>query len=469
MEDFGFSDLIITQYLGLLEKIDALFNTEKPYSTNAALFDDWDGNGNPQFMKMSSQANIKQYLSAQFDRIRFLAKDLAAPVVDLLTIPNIFEKIRDKKLINKWREIITNVNDYENNKPGNSIAALESFITENLTKVSLDNFDAQGEIKNISQNDSDYFLSKRSVVAKSLMNRADIVQYDKAASLYNRVNRIFNQKLANRFPFGDSSEEVSLEDFEEFVNAYELISANVINILERNKDIKQINSQVFDFIKNTNKILPFLKACVAQSKSSDPNTCPICFNILLRPFPDMEAMTSAVIDRMFSINNIPVSDNTNGAFFFGSPVMAIFGWVASANEKPNEIKAVGNLRIENNLASFTYTGQWAMFRMIEEHKVSKGVEYPNGVVLQFNVPVASQQDGTDMSEAKMVFKVTPMLRNGDKVAPTVWPLFPTSCPSLYGKKSPEKKEQSAPDSGDRVEQRSRSVTPSLDVDVSFDE
>ena len=86
--------------------------------------------------------------------------------------------------------------------------------------------------------------------------------------------------------------------------------------------------------------------------------------------------------------------------------MAIFGWVASAKEKPNESKAMGNLRIENNLAAFTYTGQWALFRMIEEHKVSKGVEYPNGIVLQFNVPVASQGDGTEMGDAKMVFKIT---------------------------------------------------------------
>jgi len=459
LQDFGFSDLIISQYLGLLEKIDALFNTEKPYSTSSALFDDWDGNGNPQFMKMSSQANIKQYLNAQFERIKFLAKDLASPIVDLLTIPNVFEKIRDKKLINKWREIITSVDDYENKKPGNSIAALESFITENLSKVSLDNFDTQGEIKNISQNDSDYFLSKRSVVAKSLMNRADVVQYDRVAVAYNKVNNIFNKKLANKFPFGDSSEDASLNDLEEFVNAYELLDATAINVLERNKDVKHINSQVFDFFKNTNKILPFLKACVAQFKSTDPNTCPMSFNVLLRPFPNMEALTSAVIDRMFSINNMPVSDDNNGVFFFGNTVMAIFGWVASANEKPNESKAMGNLSIENNLAAFTYTGTWALFRMIEAHKVSKGVEYPNGIVLQFNVPIASQKDGAEIGDAKMVYKITPMIREGDKLVPTTWPLFPKSCPSLYGATSNVKDKEESVKSG---------VAP-LDVDVSFDE
>ncbi len=468
LKDFGFSDLIITEYVGLLGKIDALLNTERPYFTNSALFDDWDGNGNPKFMKMDSQANIKQYLSAQFDRIKFLSKDIAAPVVDLLTIPVIFDKIRDKRLVNKWREIINNVDDYENNKPGNSIAALESFITENLTKVSLNNFDTQGELSTISKNDSDYFLEKRSDVAKSLIHRAEVVQYDKAAAVYNAVNQIFNQKLANKFPFGDSNEDASVEDLEEFVEAYELMDTSVYDVLEKNKYERHINSQVFEFIKNTNKALPFLKAWINQAKSSDPKTCPICFNVLLRPFSNMEAMTSAVIDRMFSINNVPVPDGTNGVFFNGNTVMVIFGWVASANEMPNPNKVSGNLRIENNLAAFTYTGQWALFRLIEKHKISQGVEYPKGVVLQFEVPIASRKDGTDLTKSKMIFKVTPMLRDGDKLSPLVWPLFPSSCPQLPDTKPISGHNYSNNLKTSSVTNKNKSKTSNLDVKVSFD-
>ncbi len=462
-EDFGFSNLIINQYVGLLEKIDALFNFEKPYSTNSALFDDWNGRGNPRFMKMDSQEHVKQYLSAQFDRIRFLAKDLAEPVVDLLIIPNIFEKIRDKRLIKKWREIISNVDDYESNKPGNSIAALESFITENLSKVSLDNFDIRGEIKTISQNDSDYFLSKRSIVAKSLMNRVDVVQYDKVAALYNKINLIFNQKLANKFPFGDSNEDVLIEDLTEFVETYDLLDSSALSILEKNREQKQINAQVFEFIKVTNKALPFLKTWVDHTKSSDPKTCPICFNVLLRPFPNMEDMTSAVIDRAFSINGIPVSDSSNGVFFNGNEVMVAFGWVASANEKPDIDKASGNLSIEENLAAFTYTGKWALFRLIEKHKISQGVEYPNGIVLQFEVPLASTRESAGVDNAKMVYKITPMLRNGDKLTPMAWPLFPKSCPGLYDVKLSSNSELTSDTN------KEKSKVSALDVDVSFDD
>lgn len=480
LEDFGFAKLIIAQYILLLEKIDALFNLEKPYSTNPALFDNWDGRGNPKFMNIQDPKSVKQYLDAQFARIRFLAKDLASPIIDLLTMPTLFDKIRDKNLVNKWKEIISNVDDYENLKPGNSIAALESFITENLSKVSLDNFDQEGEIKTISENTGDYFLSNRSEVAKSLMSRADIVQYEKAASSYNKITQSFNQKLAHKFPFGNSADEASVKDISDFVSLYESIDKSMYKILEKNADKKKINPNSLNFLKSIDSLMPFLKNWIAQSQSSDPNTCPVCFNVLLRPFSNMEAMTSAVIDRMLSINGVPVGDNANGAFFNNDKVMVLFGWIASANEKPDEKSKIANLRVEGNNAAFTYEGKWAMFRLIENHKMGKDVEYPNGVVLQFEVPVVSSNNNNEVLTSKMVFKITPMLRDGDKVTPITWPIFPEECPDLYGTVSKSQADivntfpaqNSTPRAVGTTVPISDTISNNakpLDVDVSFDE
>ena len=157
----------------------------------------------------------------------------------------------------------------------------------------------------------------------------------------------------------------------------------------------------------------------------------------------MEAMTSSVLDRMFSINNAPVEDNGTGAFFNNDNVMLIFSWVASAKEKPNENAAQGNLRVEENLAAFTYEGRWALFRMIEKHKISQGIEFPNGIVLLFNVPIVSKKDGAEVLTSKIVLKVTPMLRQDAKLSPLTWPLFPDSCPDLYNVKNKEKSEKNS--------------------------
>lgn len=478
LEDFGFADLIIKQYLMLLEKIDALFNLEKPYSANPALFDSWNGDCSPNYMNLGNQTNVKQYLEAQFERIRFLSKDLAAPIVDLLTIPAIYEKIRDKRLLKKWKEIINNVDDYENKKPGNSIAALEAFVTESLSKVSLDNLDPQGEMQDISSNDGDYFLSNRSNVAKSLMSRAEVVKYDKAVKAYNVIHDLFNKNLAHKFPFGDTEDNASLKDIEDFINSYENSDKNIYNILLKNKDKKNINPMALEFLKSLENIVPFFKHWVEQSKGSDPNTAPICFSVLLRPFPNMESMTSAVLDRIFAINGVPVADNSNGVCFNNDKIMVMFGWVASADEQPDPKSASGALRVEKNNAAFSYEGSWAIFRLIEKHKITKGVEYPNGIVLQFEVPITLANQNYEVVNSKMVFKITPMLREGDKSTPMVWPVFPTESPELHKTESSNKPidavniatvsepQTSAPEV--TITNPSDNAVPPLNVGVSFD-
>lgn len=463
LKDFGFSDLVIEQYVSLLEKIDALFNLEKPYSTSPEAFDNWDGNGNPKFMNMGNQENVRQYLSAQFDRIKFLAKDLAEPIIDLLTIPLLLDKIRDKRLVTKWKGIINSINDYENQKPGNSIAALESFITENLARISLDSVESQGEIREISQQQGDYFLDNRSNVAKSLLNRADIVQYEKAVKAYNKIEQFFNQNLAHKFPFGNTTDDAAVKDIENFISLYDKTDKTISQILTKHKTAKNINQEALDFLKSLETLIPFLKNWIAQTQNTDPNTCPICFQVLLRPFPNMEYLTSSVVDRMLLINNIPVNDNTNGVFFNNDKVMAMFGWVASADEKPDEKATSGHLRVEDTKAAFSYEGRWGMFRLIETHKMDKHIAYPNGVVLLFEVPVVSAEHNNEVLKSKMVFKIVPQLRDGDKFTPISWPIFPERCPTIHNVKDESSKtEQSAITEA--------SSTPKLPgVDVSFDE
>lgn len=457
-KDFGFSHLIISQYTLLLEKIDALFNLEKPYSTHAAMFDNWNGQGNPKFMNLNNSENVRQYLKAQFDRIRFLAKDLAAPIIDLLTIPTILEKVRNKGLINKWKEIITSVDDYENQKPGNSISALETFITDNLSKVSLDSFDDKGELSSISQNEGDYFLSKRSTVAKSLMSRAEIVQYDKAVAMYNNLAMVFNEDLAGKFPFGKSDEDATIQDIKDFIELYDSIDLSMLQTLEKHQKQKGISNDAINFVKSLQSMIPFLKLWMNHTQTSDPSSCPICFNVLLRPFPEQEAMTSSVIDRIVRINNSTVADNANAAFFNGNKIDVTFGWVASADEQPNANQTAGQLTVNRNQATFSYVGKWAMFKLIEQHKIGTGISYPNGVVLQFEVPIVDSSAGNKPGTSKMVFKITPMRRVEDKLSPIAWPHFPDKAPNLYRKNSKPAKPSSDMSENHDIEESSTPAT-----------
>lgn len=431
LKDIGFDSMITSHYISLLEKIDALFCLETPYSSSHAVFDGWHGEQGAKFLNMDDQANLKDYLSAQFARIRFLSKELASPIIDLLTIPDILAKIKDKKLIEKWKEIITHVDEYEAKKPGNSIAALESFISSNLSNVSADTLDTKGEIKDIANANSDFFLSKRSDVAKRLISRTDVILFDKAAAAYNELKKFFSESFENKFPFAASEDEASVTDMEKFVEMYEQKSKNLVTTLETNKEKKNVNNKAIDFIKSIDQIMPFLKAWISQTKTSDPSNAPISFNVQLRPAPDTEAFTASVLERNFTIKNVPVNDGDNGTFFNGDDVSLEFKWVESGDEQPNDKNASGNLAIEGASATFSYSGKWAMFRLIEANRLSKETELPDGVMVMFSVPIIDKANNNKEVISKMILKITPMLKAGDKASPLTWPVFPSSCPALY--------------------------------------
>lgn len=438
LRDSGFSAMLISHYFGLLEKIDALFNLETPYSTGGTLFDTWNGEQNPAFLNIKEDQALKKYLLSQFSRLKFLAKDLASPVVEILSMPVFAEDIRDHTLIEKWQEIIANVDDYEAQKPGNSVAALESFLSETLKKVTISSFDPQGEIKSMSENGGDFFTSKRSDIAKALIQRADLIQYDKAATAYRSIQSFFNGTLAHKFPFGDSDDDATLTDIEKFVEIYEQNSANLEEILKANAEAKHVNPEVFDFLGDMSKVVPFLKNWIAHTKTSDPSSPIMSFLVQLRPSPDAEAATSSVMERVLSVKGVAVADGGNAVFFNGDPVTLAFSWVQGSSEKPyagNDMPK--NLEIDQNEATFSFNGRWALIRLIEEHKTNKEVAYPNGVLLQFEVPELDRDNGNNVVTSRMVLKITPQVKVGDKPTPMEWPVFPSICPNLHAGASTE--------------------------------
>lgn len=429
MRDCGFAAMIISQYLELLKRIDALFNLETPYSMGREVFDSWDGDKNPRFLNLDRGQALKKYLTSQFNRLKFLAKDLASPVVELFSMPVFDSYIHDRSLLDKWKEIITSIDDYVAQKPGNSVAALESFISETLKKVDINSFDPEGEIKIISEEDGDFFETRRAEVAKALINRADLIQYDKAAAAYNAVKTFFDNNFANKFPFGNSTDEATVTDIEKFIRLYEQKSQNLENILQVNAERKNVNPAVFDFIHSIEKVIPLLKIWVKHVRSSDAQSAIVSFNIALRPSPEIESATSSVLERQLRIRNIVVDDNSIAIFYNSDPVTLTFTWVEGADEKPYDRNLPKNLTVEQYNATFSFGGKWALFRMIEEHKLNKNVEYPNGILLQFDVPVSTQEN--ELITSKMVLKVVPQMREGDKSTPMAWPVFPSECPMLH--------------------------------------
>lgn len=430
LPDCGAIPMIITQYLDLLRRIDSLFNAEKPYSAKSAVFDGWNGDYAPRYLDIDNQNDLRRYLAAQFEHIKFLAKELAEPVVDLLSIPVVRQHIQNPVLLDKWKDIITSVNDYLEKKPGNSIAALEEFLSQTLRKVSIDNFDEQGDIRNFSKDGGDYFIQTRSTVAKSLLSRADEVKYDRASKSYMKIREFFNANLSKKVPFGRSHSDASLRDIETFIQLYDKGYKGMYETLLKHKEAKSVNTQAIEFLKDLEQLMPFLKIWMRHIKGTDENSAVLLFNVRVRPDPRMEVYTSAVIERNFKINDVLIRDDQSGAYFNNDKISVEFKWVEASDEKPRTFSSSA-FSADGSFAKFKFSGKWALFQLLEKHKINMETDNPNGVLVKFEVPLKNKSGEATSASSIMVLKVTPMLKEEDKLTPITWPVFPAFAPDLH--------------------------------------
>lgn len=430
-QDIGLIDLLVTQCVQLLEKVDALFSLEKPYNVGGNLFSTWDGSNSPLLANMNNLDEVKTYLQTQRSRLLFLTKELAAPIIDVLSIDELSKHNTNLTLTRKWIQITKEAVNCDNNQPGNSVSNLENFISNELPKITVKNIDLQSNIKDASNQTGNYFINTKSTIAKELLSRAEAIAYDKAVQKYQEIANYFNQNLSGRFPFGSSEkEEAEINSIEELLNIYDSNNVNIIDIFNKNKESRKISQKILKFLDDFQKLLPFLKQWVLHNKNVSLKGANVVFQITERPSENLELMASSVMERALLVNGIESADGAKAIFYNGDSVEVEFNWSSIGNEKPVDNGQNDSLSISKDKIKFSYIGDWAMFRLIETHKMHKGNANNNGIMLNFSIPVVLK-DTNSQKQSKLIMKITPMARasNGRwNILP--WPNFPQFAPSL---------------------------------------
>ena len=432
LQECDFTSLIISQYMNFLEEIDSIFTGETLFFINEEFFERWTGEKTIQDLHLYDDAPAEDFLARQFSKIRFLAKDLAAPVVDILTMPHIINKIRDRAMLDKWEEIIKCVKDYTEKKPGNSLDALEKFLLNTMRNLEKGSLSECGNLHAIAMNTSDFFMEKRAEVARALLSRTEELLIDKVAEEYGMIQRFFNENLANKFPFGENDDEVTLEELETFVRLYELTVPNIINAIEADLEMYENNQRAIDFLDSMHDMMPLLRAWILHARNSDVQNQLFTFTFITRPPGATEQSTSALLEREVKVRGVTAEDGQSIVFNNDEAVEAAFTWVETSDQAPHNNNALpDNLMIDENVATFSYKGKWAMFRMIEKHKANKHTEFPDGILLEFEVPLLDQSGtGSNIVQSRIIMKVIPRAKNAAMISTVPWPVFPTSCPAL---------------------------------------
>lgn len=195
------SSLVAEQCFDLLQDVDEILQEEGLYEPRQGRFDWWDGRRPVSYgaFGVSDEEELVLYLDLQRQRLEHLALYYAEPLIKwmqrAILPPN------QRPLYRKWSGIVTELKDYQAQKPGNSLATLEAVIQTDLPKLTLETCARMDRSVRQVGESGDFFLEQRSELHRQLFRRCRLLAGQRALAGYGEIEEYFNLRLAGKFPF----------------------------------------------------------------------------------------------------------------------------------------------------------------------------------------------------------------------------------------------------------------------------
>ena len=186
--------------LELLGDIDDLFKGNNIYEPKPTT--KWTANAYLEaFYGLLSETNAKDYLAAQGQRSRIIARDYAEPLVIFLA--NTEGEFKDSDLLAKWRRTLIELSKRENKDPSNDIDGLEQFFLGDFASTNFSNCHDQigGYVPPVGNNV--FAIQWRNLISTAT-EQCQRLQADKIKIEYAAVAKAFTTYLAPFYPFNQA-------------------------------------------------------------------------------------------------------------------------------------------------------------------------------------------------------------------------------------------------------------------------
>lgn len=408
--------LLVNESQHILQKIEKMLESDDLYAAREDMFMWWDGSpmvGLKAF-GVRDLNDMKAFLKAQRVRISFLAKELAEPIISLLSIGYLEDIPFDIPLVDWWTRIIKAIDEYEKKTPGSSLIALEHFLTYDINEISLENcasLDLQDDFTGID----DYFVDIRNTITQQLRKRCKNITIHQAFEHYNKAATFFNAHLAGRFPFSrklENSEsfEADQNEVATFFELFDLLNLQEISTLEKYLTIDSTQAEAMRFIKDIQSIRSLMLAAIDQGPEQTPSK--IDFDVSFRTDRKREAGGDKIIDWSLQVGAQTLDfrqKNLTASWSMGMPIIVDLRWAIDGDLSPLSDPRQPSLTVIGPKASFAYTGRWSLIKLIKEH-ISYETEpstskTPPSSLLEFIIPTtckleSSQEDNPLAMERK---------------------------------------------------------------------
>ncbi|NNC04820.1 hypothetical protein HJC10_18435 [Corallococcus exiguus] len=417
-------DLLASQAGSLLERVDALFERDTLYAPDPR-FSRWQGRS-PAALEafgVSDAVALGQYLKTQRTRAATLARDYATLPVSLLW--EVSATSERPPLLLKWRRIGDELRDWEQQVPGNSVQALESFVQQGLMNVTREHC-LQG-LPPAGDAGKDFFLARRASLQGLVARRCDQLVSDQLGESYARLARRFNTTLAGRFPFTTDTVEAPDAALPE-VRAFFLALDEVLPLVDA-PERRSLSAEALAFLEQARSTRAFLAPLLLDEDEGLAG-----YGLKLEPRVNVgeERLANQIITWSLVTGGRRLAVGKPGAWHPGEPLQVALRWAKDAPSAPlARGEACGGPRAPDATARFEFGGTWGLLRLLRAQQ-GRPTDFGGGAdprphTLRFAIRVEEKR--SRLCEQAVAFLRVPLTGLEGKTRFTSPRLWPTRAPS----------------------------------------
>ena len=481
------SAVLETQQAEILEDLDRLLELEGLYTARGDGFAWWDGAEPPapRAFGVETAADLESYLTSQLQRVDTLARQVAQPVFAVPTTDCWGFSARPSE--RRWRLVVEDLEDVENERPGNAVAVLEELVKNDMTAATVDTCLDELAPETLCFAETtprllrrrppcDYFLDARTRLVSQAAARCEELVVAAAEEAYGEIAAAFINRLDGKFPFLERpgrplAEEATPADVVQFLRVFERHRARVERFFtvvdERDGGAPYAPDDVAAlrrFISSMSGVSDFF-AFFLGAREDAGNAVPVYdLQVQFRVNEDREVGANQIIEWRFIVDGDEIEPgdiDPPGRWTYGDPVRMTLRWAENAPTVPLDPRRVESasrpgedaldiegrpsaMKVAGRTVIFDYANAWSLLLFLAENAAAPGdfpgFADPHPRTLRLDIPAAPLVDSpagdggltVDLNQlftTQVFVRVTVMTPDGEKKDLAV-PDFPERAPAF---------------------------------------
>lgn len=409
--------ITLAQAQGILLSVDRLLASESLYVPKGGGFDWWEGGRTVAFeaFGVADGEELAAYLEAQRSRLTQIADQYADPALRVLASSPRNADLR--RLVNKWNAIIAELRKHDSKKPGNSVTALEEWITQ-LPQIDTRSCLRTLAPRRLDDRPPDWFIEVRASLRRELFGRCQELALGEARTGYQVIASAFNQRLSGRFPFsrelpGPLDREADPADLRAFFRVFDAQAPALEAMEEGDPRFGDQEEEIRAFLKRMHKVRELFALFLDDPKR--PEVPAFDFEVDFRTNTRHEQGGNQIIRWEMTAGDDHLvrwsAPELRARWSLGEPVRLALQWAKDAEDMP--LPSAGRpadprMKVEGRFVTYAYGGRWSLFSLLRDRAAEEtdfeGGDDPHPQTLRFAIDTgpapAVPQEGEEEEQAR---------------------------------------------------------------------